>query len=183
MAVALSMSNNIKVITWFLFFLFFLTACSAEKSEPTVQAEIHPLSFEQWSLQLKNYKNNILVVDLWAMWCVSCIERFPEMVKLHNKYKEKSVHFISMNLDDRNDLKSISAAQNFLTEMNANFDHFRMDENILEAFEYLNLISIPAVFIYDKHGEEKYRLTGDNPNQQFSEKDIELAIKSLLQTS
>ena len=118
---------------------------------------------------------------MWAMWCASCLERFPEMVKLQNTYKDHNVTFVSMNLDDREDEISLQDAENFLRDMNAQFDHFRMDENLISAFEKINLISIPAVLIYDKHGNERYRLTGDNPNQQFTENDIDAAIASLLE--
>ena len=48
------------------------------------------------------------------------------------------------------------------------------------AFEKLNLIGIPAVIIYDRNGDERYRLTGDDPNNQYSGKDIEKAIQELL---
>ena len=85
-----------------------------------------------------------------------------------------------MNLDDREDTKSLKIADKFLQKMNANFDHYRMDENLLYAFEKIDLIGIPAVLIYDSKGNEQYRLTGDNPNKQFTEKDIEEAIINLL---
>ena len=139
-----------------------------------------PLSYQQWTKQLQTYPPSIVVVDMWAMWCVSCIERFPEMVKLHQQYKDDNVVFISMNLDDREDTESLVAANKFLQSMNAQFEHYRMDENLMVAFEKTNLISIPAVLIFDDQGNEKYRLTGDNPNKQFSEHDIEQAIKALL---
>ncbi len=144
-------------------------------------ALMQPLDYQQWTNKLQSYTPNIVVVDMWAMWCSSCIERFPEMVKLHNRYKGDNVVFVSMNLDDRDDLESISSADNFLHTMNAQFEHYRMNENLMAAFEKTHLISIPAVLIYGQDGKERYRLTGDNPNKQFTEHDVELAIKTLLQ--
>lgn len=119
---------------------------------------------------------------MWAMWCISCIEQFPDMVKMHEHYKNSGVVFTSMNLDDRDDPDSLSDASAFLSSMNAEFDHYRMDENLMTAFEQTNLIGIPAVLIYDAEGNERFRLTGDNPNKQFTELDIEQAIKSLINT-
>ena len=105
------------------------------------------------------------------------------MVRLHDEFKNQNVEFVSMNLDDRKDRKSLNAAEKFLKKMNANFDHYRMDENLLKAFEKIDLIGIPAVLIYDSKGKEQYRLTGDNPNKQFTEKDIEEALKKLLEAT
>ncbi|MFK7816072.1 MAG: thioredoxin domain-containing protein [Gammaproteobacteria bacterium] len=138
------------------------------------------INYAEWESQRLQYLPNIVVVDMWAMWCVSCIERFPEMVKLHNKYKDQNVKFVSMNLDDREDKQSLALAEIFLHKMNADFEHYHMNENLLYAFEKMDLIGIPAVLIYDLKGNEQYRLTGDNPNKQFTEKDIEEAISKLL---
>jgi len=139
-----------------------------------------PITLDQWNSKLSGYQPNVVVVDMWAMWCTSCIERFPEMVKMHQRYKDNDIVFISMNLDDREDTESINAANRFLHKMNASFEHFHMDENIMHTFEQLNLIGIPAVLIYNQQGEEQFRLTGDNPNKQFTEADIEQAIQTLI---
>jgi hypothetical protein len=55
-----------------------------------------------------------------------------------------------------------------------------MNENLLEAFERLDLLGIPTVLVYGSDGREHFRLTGDNPNNQFTDQDVESAIKSLL---
>jgi thiol-disulfide isomerase/thioredoxin len=151
----------------------------AAESEST-DVLMTPISYAEWEIQRQQYLPNVVVVDIWATWCISCIERFPEMVALHNEYKDKNVQFVSMNLDDREDVSSLQKAEKFLAKMNASFDHYRMDENLLHAFEQIDLIGIPAVIIYDREGNEKYRLTGDNPNKQFTEKDIEQALSDLL---
>ena len=138
------------------------------------------ITHAEWEQQLKNYQPNIVVVEMWAMWCTNCIERFPEMVKLHQQYKDKDIAFVSMNLDDREDIDSLQAADQFLNQVNATFDHYHMNENLMQTFEQLNLIGIPAVFIYDQQGNEYIRLTGDDPNNQFTEEDVEQAILALL---
>ena len=163
-----------------LFAAVLITALTSTFAHTSDHSLMKPLSYQDWSKQLQTYSPSVVVVDMWAMWCVSCIKRFPEMVKLYQQYKGDNVVFVSMNLDDREDTESLEAANKFLRSMDAQFEHFRMDENLMIAFEKTNLISIPAVLIFDSQGNEKYRLTGDNPNKQFSEHDIELAIKALL---
>lgn len=142
--------------------------------------QMTPVTYDEWETRRIQYQPKIVIVDMWATWCVSCIERFPEMVRLHEQYKNHNVQFVSMNLDDREDTQSIDAAEQFLKKMNATFDHYRMDENLLVAFEKIDLIGIPAVLIYDENGHEKYRLTGDNPNKQFTDEDVEAALLELL---
>jgi thiol-disulfide isomerase/thioredoxin len=141
---------------------------------------MRPISYQQWLQQRETYRGHILVVDMWATWCTSCIERFPKMVSLHNKYADRGVQIVSMNLDDHGDTQAIAAANRFLRSVGARFPNYHMDENLMQAFEKLDLIGIPVVAIYDKRGEQRYRLTGDNPYKQFTDRDIETAIQHLL---
>ena len=157
-----------------------LCFCSSLTTHADTVPPMVPITLEQWTDKLQSYKSSIVVVDMWAMWCTSCIERFPEMVKLHQRYKNNNIIFVSMNLDDREDAASLAAANQFLKKMNASFEHYHMDENLMLTFEQLNLIGIPAVLIYDEQGHEMFRLTGDNPNNQFNDDDIEQSIQSLI---
>ncbi len=181
MVVRLSMFNKIRFFLAVLCFgtAFLISSYTIAESD-VYEERMTAINYAEWESQRLQYLPKIVVVDLWAMWCVSCIERFPEMVNLHHKYKDQNVEFVSMNLDDREDKKSLELANQFLKKMNANFDHYHMDENLLHAFEKIDLIGIPAVLIYDQKGNEQFRLTGDNPNKQFTEIDIEEAIIHLL---
>ena len=169
-----------KIIAICIFILCAGSSIGGEVTSATANTLMAPITLKQWNAKLNDYPPNILVVDMWAMWCTSCIERFPEMVKLHRKYNSENITFVSLNLDDREDFESLSAANLFLDKMNADFEHYHMDENLMLTFEKLDLIGIPAVLIYDQQGIEQFRLTGDNPNKQFTEDDIEKAIQMLL---
>jgi len=102
------------------------------------------------------------------------------MVRMHDKYRREGVRFISMCLDDRDDHEAVEEAQQFLVRQNAAFTNYLMDENIIDAFEKLDLLGIPAVFVYDRRGQLRCRLTGDDPYNQFTEEDVEEAIAELL---
>lgn len=164
--------------------LLSLSACdnggTAGQSAAGQEPQLKAIGFQEWDRQLASYQPSVVVVDMWAMWCTSCIKRFPKMVEMNKKYAPQGVQFVSLNLDNRDDTQAVKDAEKFLKEMNATFDNFHMDENLIDAFEHFNLIGIPAVVIYDGEGKERYRLTGTNPNKQFTDKDIEAAVKELL---
>jgi len=140
-----------------------------------------PIAFAAWQEKLAGYAGDIVVVDMWATWCVPCIERFPHMVKLHGRYSPRGVRFISMSLDDREDTIALDRAREFLVQQKAVFDNYLMDEGITDAFEKLDLLSIPAVLIYGRDRSLRFKLTGDDPNNQFTGGDVEEAIEQLLQ--
>lgn len=159
-------------------------ACTEREAAPTAAPEtpisFEPVTFDSWAQKLASYPPDVVVVDLWATWCVSCLERFPHMVSMWEAYRDRGVRFVSLNLDDHTDVQALGDARMFLERFGARFENYFMDENLMEAFARLDLIGIPAVVIYDREGNEAARLTGDDPNRQFTEDDIEAALVDLL---
>ena len=163
-----------------------LAGCSQEESAQTADTQLtEPLmqrvSLDEWEYQLAEYPPNILVVDYWATWCAPCIERFPYMVEMAERYAEQGVTFVSYNLDEPDDEFSELQAEDFLLAMDAGFEHFATSVNVFDTMKWLGLESIPAVSIYDRSGVEATRLTGDLfSGQVFDETAVETAILAVL---
>ncbi|MEM9058168.1 MAG: TlpA disulfide reductase family protein, partial [Pseudomonadota bacterium] len=151
----------------------------AEVDATPLEIALEPVNHVQWARRLEDFRPAIVVVDMWATWCAPCIERFPKMVALNDKYASEGVVIVGMSLEDRDDAGALEGAEAFLERQGAYFPNFLMDENILDSFDKLDILGIPAVDIYDRSGERRYRLTGDDPNNQFTDADIEAAIKTL----
>jgi thiol-disulfide isomerase/thioredoxin len=141
---------------------------------------MQPVSFAQWDVVLESHHGAIVVVDYWASWCPPCIERFPHMVEMHHRYHDRGVRFISLNLDEQGDTEALDWCNGFLARVGAEFPNYHLDENMSTAFERLDLLGLPVVRIFAPDGNEAYKLTGDNPYEQFTEKDVENAILELL---
>lgn len=152
----------------------------AAETPPPGQATLTSVSYQQWLEELAALRGRIVVVDFWATWCVPCLERFPHMVQLERRYGPQGVTFVSLSLDDREDAEAIAFAREFLTEQKATFANYLLDEIVTEGFVKLDLLTVPAVYIYDPTGKRRFELTADDPNNQFSERDVEQAIRDLL---
>ena len=56
-----------------------------------LSVELVDVTVEEWREQLATLGGEIVVVDLWATWCIPCIERFPHMVELYHRYRDGEV--------------------------------------------------------------------------------------------
>lgn len=52
-------------------------------------------------------KKGPVLLDFWATWCKPCIKAFPELEKLHQKYKKSGLQVIGINEDGPRNLPKI----------------------------------------------------------------------------
>jgi len=142
--------------------------------------DMQVIGLDDWEGIVAKHDGQVLVVDLWASWCVSCIERFPEMVAMADRFADHPVAFLTLNLDDPRDQAGIDWSNEFLSRIGADFPNYHLAESLAVSFEALDLLAIPVVLVYDGDGRERVRLTNDDPNDQFDEADIEAAVERLL---
>lgn len=49
------------------------------------------------------FRGKVLVIDVWATWCSSCIKKMPDYIALRESYKGKpDIEFITVSIDRRN---------------------------------------------------------------------------------
>jgi thiol-disulfide isomerase/thioredoxin len=147
----------------------------------TREPQLVTVSHQEWQRELEQFRGRIVVVDNWATWCAPCIERFPAMVEMGKTWAPSGVTFVTLSLDDRDDDETAGKVKAFLASQDARMPNYLMDEIIPDAFDRLGLLGIPAVFVYDADGTLTHRLTGDDPNQQFTEADVDAAVRDLLE--
>ncbi len=146
----------------------------------TREVQLVPVTHAQWLRELEAFKGRVVVVDHWATWCAPCVERFPAMMEMARTWAPAGVVFVTLSLDDRDDPETVPKVRKFLAEHDARIPNYLMDEIIPDAFEKLDLLGVPAVFVYDANGTLTHRLTRDDPNAQYTEADVEEAIRSLV---
>ncbi|RYE04732.1 MAG: TlpA family protein disulfide reductase, partial [Sphingobacteriales bacterium] len=118
-------------------------------------------------------KGKTIVIDFWATWCIPCIEGFPYMQQVYNRYKDnKDVIFMITNSGSKNSLKD---AQDWVAANGFTFPFYYNDRKLAEAF---GVNTIPSTFVIDKTGNIQYRTVGfEGP---IMEAKLGLQIKSAL---
>lgn len=109
----------------------------------------------QWldKFDLGQYENKVVYLDFWASWCGPCRKSFPWINAMQEKYKDKGLVVIGINLD-----ADIEKAKQFLNKTPAQFILFS-DPNGGLAEKY-KLIGMPSSFVLDGNGEVRHRHVG-----------------------
>lgn len=161
----------------------FVVAVAMVPAPPLRGAEpplIEPVGHAEWREVLASHRGDLVVVDFWATWCLPCLERFPAMVELAERYSPRGVTFVAFSLDDRQDAGAMRQAEDFVRRQGGPIEHYVTTEVIPDAFEQLDLLGLPAVKIYARDGTLARTLDADDPNDQFTEEDVEAAIRERL---
>lgn len=124
-------------------------------------------------------RGKIVVVDIWSLSCLPCMEEFPNLVALQKKSPEEIV-CVGFNVDYAG-IKTKPPetyrprVEKFLKKNAAAFPNILSSVEAEAVFGELKLVSIPAVYVYDREGKLAKRfdssLLTDGEEEAFTYKD------------
>ncbi|MBQ0935656.1 TlpA family protein disulfide reductase [Ideonella paludis] len=97
--------------------------------------------------------SKLTYVDFWASWCGPCRQSFPWMNKLHQRFKDKGLSIVAVNLDAKR-----ADADRFLAEMPAQFTVL-FDATGRSAREF-QVKGMPSSMLVNAQRELVWRHTG-----------------------
>lgn len=63
------------------------------------------------TVKLSDYKDQVVVVNVWASWCPPCRTEFPHLTKVYEDTKDQGVQFVGIDFRD-----SRNSAKDFVTD-------------------------------------------------------------------
>ena len=69
-----------------------------ESPETVLDTELQLLGGK--TLKLSEYSGNVMVISLFATWCGPCRYESPDLAKLYNEFKKRSVVVIELSTED-----------------------------------------------------------------------------------
>ena len=132
---------------------------------------------------IAKHKDKVVVVDLWATWCESCVKKFPHFVEMHKKYGDKGLVCISVSMDKLTPTTyKKGPVLEFLKKKGAAFPNYVVaepedDEKALAGRFGEDYRLIPLMVIYDKAGRRSWT-SADGP--KLSDEQLEKKIEDLL---
>jgi thiol-disulfide isomerase/thioredoxin len=155
---------------------------SAEQSphqESGEEVSIQLVKYSQLVSAIKSLAGKVIVVDVWADFCIPCKKEFPNLVQLHRRYAKDGLSCISVSVDEP---QRKDAALKFLRAQHATFANYLLDEEPTVWQEKWDLKGVPAVFVFDRQGKLARKFDDDDPDHQFTYADVEKLAQKLLQS-
>lgn len=105
-----------------------------------------PTSLRQW-------RGQVILLNLWATWCPPCLEEMPALDRLHARLGSEKFAVLTLALD------SPAKAEAFLRQINATtLQAFTDTEG--RALSTLAVTTVPTTLLIDARGREIGRLSG-----------------------
>lgn len=147
---------------------------AAKPNDAPVQIQV--VKYDQLKDAVKAHKGKIVVVDVWATFCIPCMKEFPHLVELHQQHGKDGVVCMSVSVDDA---EKKEQALKFLTAKGAAFPNYLLDEDAEVWQKNWKVKGVPVVFVFGKDGTQAAKFDSDG-DKEFTYKEVTAKVEELL---
>ena len=105
------------------------------------------------NVALKDFRGQLVLLNVWATWCAPCVAEIPSLDKLQAEYENFAVIVVSMD-------RHMVDAQSFYKTAGINHLKLYHDPQLAMARD-VNVQGLPISIFYDKTGVEIARIPGE----------------------
>lgn len=96
---------------------------------------------------LDEFRGRVVVLNLWATWCIPCREEMPELEEMHARYPAEEFSVVGVSIDEGD----VSLVEGFLSEFDITYPNFLGDGSELTAALEL-YPGVPHTLLVDREG-------------------------------
>ncbi len=136
------------------------TLLGTQSAPGEAHTEIRQLSVIQFqngageTLTLADFRGRVVLLNLWATWCVPCRKEMPALDKLQSKLGGPDFEVVALSIDSNQQPVREFYRQHEIKSLALYFDS---TANITSA---LGIIGVPTTLLVDRDGREIWRRTG-----------------------
>ena len=139
--------------------------------KPTPTFNLPEVSDPSKTLTPESFRGRVVLLNVWASWCVSCRQEHPVLLELAQR---QEVPIFGLNYKDQ-----LTAARDWLSKFGNPYEASGFDQDGRVGID-LGVYGVPETFVIDKKGLIRMKHTGPVTPQAL-EKDILPLVERLKQ--
>lgn len=121
-------------------------------------------TLEEAATTLGDYRESVVLLNFWASWCIPCKEEMPVIQAAYEKYHDRGLVVLGINMTDLDERKAI---EQFVRDTGVTFP-ILLDETGSVSTDY-RVISIPTSFFIDRSGIIRHFQLGAMTEEQLEQ--------------
>jgi thiol-disulfide isomerase/thioredoxin len=138
------------MVKFFIPILIFFSSLSSQQQNSVIQNNY--IDFElptvsTYSIKLSDIVGKkLIILNFWASWCPYCNQEVPYLIELANKYKDKNLEIIAVNIGEHEKI-----VKKFVS--NKQINYIVVLDTTTEVAKRYNIKGIPTNFVIDLTGK------------------------------
>ena len=97
-------------------------------------------------VSLSNYQGHVVLVNIWATWCLPCVDEMPSMERLYQELKDENFEIVAISID----AMGAEAVAPFMKKNKLSFAALLDPEGTIKSA--YQTTGVPESFIINKRG-------------------------------
>ena len=106
------------------------------------------------SRSLADYRGQVVLVNLWATWCIPCQKEMPTLQSFYNKYRDQGFVVVAINDGDPK-----SDVLQFMQDYRLHFPVW-LDPTYMATEQAFKTLNLPSSFVIDRDGTIRLQWVG-----------------------
>lgn len=107
------------------------------------------------TISLADLRGEVVMLNIWATWCIPCRREMPGLQALHERYAERGLHVIGVSIDGSNATESVGR---FLEDYGITFTILHdPSDRVTRAFRSMG---VPETYLIGRGGRIAKRWIG-----------------------
>lgn len=117
--------------------------------------EYAALTLDGDSASLADHDGEVILLNVWATWCIPCREEVPALQRLHERFAHEGLRIVGVSVDAQGETRTV---EDFVRDFGVTYDIW-LDpgEKVISDFR---VIGVPNTFLIDREGIVRWKHIG-----------------------
>lgn len=106
---------------------------------------------------LTDYRGDVVVLNIWATWCIPCRTEMPSIQALHAALAPKGLRVVAVSVDDAGSEQKI---RDFVKEYGLTFEVLHDQAGVIQGI--YRTTGVPETFVIDRKGVIRKKWIGED---------------------